>query len=103
MAWDGEAGFRPPTDRITSPALRGRLESAGARTTRMPSLVPKYSPKSGLRLTRDRKSIRLNSSHTVISYAVFCLKKKKKKQDVLLGGINASKVMKLMQQANRVW
>src|SRR3989454_2771121 len=28
----------------------------------------------------DRKSTRLNSSHLVISYAVFCLKKKKKKQ-----------------------
>src|SRR5438132_2569130 len=28
----------------------------------------------------DRKSTRLNSSHTVISYAVFCLKKKKKKR-----------------------
>src|SRR5260221_7897970 len=28
---------------------------------------------------RDRKSTRLNSSHTVISYAVFCLKKKKKR------------------------
>src|SRR2546426_1398313 len=28
--------------------------------------------------TRDRKSTRLNSSHLVISYAVFCLKKKKK-------------------------
>src|SRR5438034_6904669 len=28
--------------------------------------------------TLDRKSTRLNSSHTVISYAVFCLKKKKK-------------------------
>src|SRR5215204_7274152 len=30
-------------------------------------------------LWTDRKSTRLNSSHTVISYAVFCLKKKKKK------------------------
>src|SRR2546422_5521480 len=29
---------------------------------------------------RDRKSTRLNSSHGYISYAVFCLKKKKKKQ-----------------------
>src|SRR5438132_9809159 len=29
------------------------------------------------RSSRDRKSTRLNSSHTVISYAVFCLKKKK--------------------------
>src|SRR5688572_31807563 len=30
-------------------------------------------------LTSDRKSTRLNSSHSQISYAVFCLKKKKKK------------------------
>src|SRR5438034_3405586 len=30
-------------------------------------------------LQADRKSTRLNSSHTVISYAVFCLKKKKKR------------------------
>src|SRR5947208_9367026 len=29
--------------------------------------------------SRDRKSTRLNSSHQIISYAVFCLKKKKKK------------------------
>src|SRR5256885_4589683 len=29
----------------------------------------------------DRKSTRLNSSHLVISYAVFCLKKKKKKKN----------------------
>src|SRR5256885_4895940 len=32
-----------------------------------------------LALGGDRKSTRLNSSHLVISYAVFCLKKKKKK------------------------
>src|SRR5256885_8907110 len=31
-------------------------------------------------LRADRKSTRLNSSHLVISYAVFCLKKKKKKK-----------------------
>src|SRR5688572_31839624 len=30
--------------------------------------------------SRDRKSTRLNSSHSQISYAVFCLKKKKKKK-----------------------
>src|SRR3954467_7758391 len=34
----------------------------------------------------DRKSTRLNSSHTIISYAVFCLKKKKLKSDDKLGG-----------------
>src|SRR2546426_9332300 len=33
---------------------------------------------SGKKAPRDRKSTRLNSSHLVISYAVFCLKKKKK-------------------------
>src|SRR2546430_11912323 len=32
----------------------------------------------------DRKSTRLNSSHSQISYAVFCLKKKKKKTDITL-------------------
>src|SRR5437588_7457637 len=31
---------------------------------------------------QDRKSTRLNSSHTVISYAVFCLKKKKKRKRI---------------------
>src|SRR5437879_9163009 len=34
---------------------------------------------SGLRFLQDRKSTRLNSSHRCISYAVFCLKKKKNK------------------------
>src|SRR5439155_19666627 len=33
-------------------------------------------------LLRDRKSTRLNSSHVAISYAVFCLKKKKKEKIV---------------------
>src|SRR2546426_7305056 len=33
--------------------------------------------RGGRRLSVDRKSTRLNSSHLVISYAVFCLKKKK--------------------------
>src|SRR5437660_10558781 len=32
------------------------------------------------RLVKDRKSTRLNSSHVAISYAVFCLKKKKDKK-----------------------
>src|SRR2546429_3205395 len=36
------------------------------------------APASGRLSGRDRKSTRLNSSHGYISYAVFCLKKKKK-------------------------
>src|SRR5690625_5476889 len=35
------------------------------------------SRRSARRVARDRKSTRLNSSHVAISYAVFCLKKKK--------------------------
>ena len=34
-------------------------------------------------LEPDRKSTRLNSSHQIISYAVFCLKKKKKKKNII--------------------
>src|SRR5438034_2974314 len=48
-------------------ARRGRAERAGPRCG--DRALPQV----------DRKSTRLNSSHTVISYAVFCLKKKKKK------------------------
>src|SRR5947208_9869845 len=35
----------------------------------------------GCSLSTDRKSTRLNSSHQIISYAVFCLKKKKKNKN----------------------
>src|SRR5687768_17716254 len=45
-----------------------------------PSVIHSYALEEGFDLTivRDRKSTRLNSSHGYISYAVFCLKKKKK-------------------------
>src|SRR2546430_9263703 len=39
----------------------------------------------GRREAADRKSTRLNSSHSQISYAVFCLKKKKKEKVVTTG------------------
>src|SRR5258708_21764674 len=42
-----------------------------------PEVTPGHDANTG-NLT-DRKSTRLNSSHQIISYAVFCLKKKKKK------------------------
>src|SRR2546430_13076152 len=38
-------------------------------------------PQRGALHRGDRKSTRLNSSHSQISYAVFCLKKKKKKEN----------------------
>src|SRR5207249_11575466 len=40
-------------------------------------LLPSRAPRHARRSYRDRKSTRLNSSHVSISYAVFCLKKKK--------------------------
>src|SRR5260221_5086931 len=48
----------------------------------VPSITRVYRKDQSLfvYLEVDRKSTRLNSSHTVISYAVFCLKKKQRKE-----------------------
>src|SRR5437764_11198148 len=54
-------------------SLRGSGEVAGQ------SRAPSVGHGGGARRL-DRKSTRLNSSHRCISYAVFCLKKKKKKK-----------------------
>src|SRR5688572_31235158 len=51
----------------------------------------------GKRQGRDRKSTRLNSSHSQISYAVFCLKKKKKKKSK-----NKKKNAKKQKNKNRI-
>src|SRR2546430_13513138 len=45
-------------------------------------MTPDGPPILGLGRHRDRKSTRLNSSHSQISYAVFCLKKKKPPRDL---------------------
>src|SRR2546422_1237845 len=42
-------------------------------------VIPSFATTVSLKTSRDRKSTRLNSSHGYISYAVFCLKKKKQK------------------------
>src|SRR5256885_11245436 len=42
---------------------------------------PVHPPVTRIKNARDRKSTRLNSSHLVISYAVFCLKKKNKRSN----------------------
>src|SRR5438034_7177817 len=49
--------------------LGEQLAGGGGPIARTHRVIPNIG-------TRDRKSTRLNSSHTVISYAVFCLKKK---------------------------
>src|SRR5438034_8168595 len=63
-----EWGF--PAERFTSQAFWDAFEQILPETSA--TLAPAEDP-----LDQDRKSTRLNSSHTVISYAVFCLKKKK--------------------------
>src|SRR5256885_8530621 len=50
------------------------------RAQARPPPGPVHDAHPRARLEPDRKSTRLNSSHLVISYAVFCLKKKKKKK-----------------------
>src|SRR5438132_6667759 len=62
--------FQEPHNR----ELVTRLKKAGVK----PTVESRKKSDSAIGGTTDRKSTRLNSSHTVISYAVFCLKKKKK-------------------------
>src|SRR5438132_6798801 len=73
---------RPPRARAHPLALAGRRDRA-RRRARAPGHRGACGPAAGAVAGGDRKSTRLNSSHTVISYAVFCLKKKKKqKQEI---------------------
>src|SRR5207248_8171350 len=69
---------RPPRSTLFpyTTLFRSVSGTAAAQTCRAP-----LNPDDPLRLwigSSDRKSTRLNSSHRTISYAVFCLKKKKK-------------------------
>src|SRR2546426_1464950 len=75
------SGCRSPRKRRSC----GRAETASraglprcARGRSHPARSPRgpWAPRSRSHRTEDRKSTRLNSSHLVISYAVFCLKKK---------------------------
>src|SRR5256886_4827011 len=66
-----QAGHRDPEIATFYTDLRKRFES-------IPGVSSATLSQSSI--IRDRKSTRLNSSHSQISYAVFCLKKKKKKR-----------------------
>src|SRR5260221_2394924 len=56
----------------------GKITRRNSRKPREPRFSADSSMAPSILRMADRKSTRLNSSHTVISYAVFCLKKKKK-------------------------
>src|SRR5438034_6261159 len=71
----------PYTTLFRSLEPRDALEQGRLAATRRPQQrqeLPVAHIEREVPQHRDRKSTRLNSSHTVISYAVFCLKKKKK-------------------------
>src|SRR2546427_7196514 len=74
---------RPPTESISTtqgrPAVVSPGEGAGRSLVRQRELAarPLRADRRHDLEVRDRKSTRLNSSHSQISYAVFCLKKKK--------------------------
>src|SRR6266853_112428 len=82
-SWSIPAGFRRNT-----PILRNRKLTLPVVARLPPPLVTMLRTAATVRVglsvavstSRDRKSTRLNSSHSQISYAVFCLKKKKKKK-----------------------
>src|SRR2546421_2775796 len=59
-------------------ALRRAGRGDDARGRPAPPLRVSPDPSTDVRSRGDRKSTRLNSSHDQISYAVFCLKKKKR-------------------------
>src|SRR5688572_32115038 len=74
-----------PTRRSSDLDRAGALRNRGHRAPRRARAAGGGRHRGGpargrTRSSRDRKSTRLNSSHSQISYAVFCLKKKKKKK-----------------------
>src|SRR5690625_5333612 len=70
-------GLARPRHSVEQDAAGGAeiLHGGGGHASRLPEV----SLSADSTFSQDRKSTRLNSSHVAISYAVFCLKKKKQK------------------------
>src|SRR3989449_6275743 len=105
-----ESGTKSVRSRRRVPALGGwaaltsACSSRGRLSARLTSQRYWNRPEWVVR-TRDRKSTRLNSSHGYISYAVFCLKKKRNhrtEQNVTLSKNNAY-VHSLLMQSILLW
>src|SRR5690625_7029849 len=62
---------------ITNANMVAAVSNAGGMGVLGPNAGAKYNGSKKISTEKDRKSTRLNSSHVAISYAVFCLKKKK--------------------------
>src|SRR2546427_7460660 len=92
-------GSSASSDRAARARSMGRPDPTSPAIWRVHTVSP-VEPRTGRVSQReappcgpdaDRKSTRLNSSHSQISYAVFCLKKKKKKQKQGLAQYNDAK------------
>src|SRR5690554_5966618 len=76
-SWLSKTAFYPPAKRFADNA--DALQKLGIPCPKVIQLYRLSEPyRSVVHYHPDRKSTRLNSSHVRISYAVFCLKKKKK-------------------------
>src|SRR6478736_7916832 len=69
---------RPPRSTLFPYTTLFRSRRARVQRDRPAVVRAPVAGRRRIRARRDRKSTRLNSSHSQISYAVFCLKKKKK-------------------------
>src|SRR5256885_3297996 len=81
---------RPPRSTLFpyTTLFRSRGGRPGCRGAEVrPGLARYFGVAAPSRSGPDRKSTRLNSSHLVISYAVFCLKKKNQSQDGVRGEV----------------
>src|SRR6267154_4206745 len=79
-AISGQLGIQGNRDGlVATPGLLARLRAIPGVMSATPSAEGQVIAIAGDRVRGDRKSTRLNSSHPSISYAVFCLKKKKHK------------------------
>src|SRR6266480_5096356 len=77
---------RPPRSTLFpyTTLFRSRRDHVRLRPREAPGAARQAGRRGGRHPRRDRKSTRLNSSHMSISYAVFCLKKKKKSKFICL-------------------
>src|SRR2546422_8149803 len=80
-----ERGFGTTIGNCLRRALLSSIEGAAMTAVKIEGVLHEFSSIPGVvedATDIDRKSTRLNSSHGYISYAVFCLKKKKKKKTI---------------------
>src|SRR5947208_12525282 len=71
----------PATTEIYTLSLHDALPISRLHCARGASVRSDQERQASAQSRRDRKSTRLNSSHQIISYAVFCLKKKKNEKE----------------------